>query len=253
MKQLILLAFTGLVLFTSCKKESTGNSVTRSNSTVLGSTPTGTTNQQPATYRSLCSNQKLLSIEKNLTYETFTVQNTAVFTDSLYTNFSTPLGQKKNAGSVELNAKKFRYFSQTYFDSTYTYMSMPFVWSATGSVIPAFTYTNTNKYPSYSDYTLWPDTVRKSKELQIYFNGAFDADEAQVILSNTGGVNAITYTVMVDAGLLKITPTSMTPLQMGTGGVITCHLFKNNIQTINGHKINFRTVTTYVKNVKIYS
>jgi hypothetical protein len=186
--------------FFSCKKKEEAPPTIIQNTTT-GSTPTATVGT-PATFSALCSNQKILLIYNNFTNIGYTVQNNAVFSSSVFTNFSLPTNVL-NAGAVNLNGKVFKNTVFNYNDTTNTYQTGPMVWSVTGSVIPTFTYTNNNPYPTYADYTSWPDTIQKNQSYKIFMKSIFNADEAELIIANAGNYNASTYTAMVASGYYR--------------------------------------------------
>lgn len=252
MKHFISLFFLALVLIISCKKKDDSTQISTTQTSTTGSPNGGTTGGgTAATFKGLCSNQKKVLILNGFTYPVATAQNYAMFSDSLFTNFTATTGQYLNAGILKLNNVEFKKTGGTYTDTTNFPQSKPFYWFAYGATVPTFNYLNNNDYPSYADYTFWPDTIRKSTKFTIHFQGLNDGDEVELQISNSGATNAVTYTALAAAKSINVSTVSIAPLITSTTGVIQCTFYKNNIQTLNGTKVNFRNATAYVKTVKV--
>jgi hypothetical protein len=249
MKKFVVV-FASLLMFFSCtKKDDTPPRTSATTNTTTGSAPT-TTVGPPATFSALCSNQKVMLIINGFTNPSYTVQNTAVFSNSVFTNFNVP-NTGLNAGTVNLNGKIFKNSANFYNDTTNTYQTGPMNWITSGSVVPTFTYVNNNPYPTYADYTSWPDTIQKSLGFKVYMKSIFNADEAELTIVSSGNNNPSTYTAMVAMGSINVSTVSLLALSTATTAVIQCSFYKNNVQSVAGTQINFRNVTTFVKNVVV--
>jgi hypothetical protein len=156
-----------------------------------------------------------------------------------------------NAGNISLNGIQFRNNASYYSDSTSSTLSDPFVWTGTGSVIPAFAFTNTNAFASYAGYVSWPDTIQKISGFSITLTSLQRADEAKLYISIAGGPLVQTYTTLVSSGSFSVSAAGISALSTSTQAVIQCDFFKNNIQTIGGKQVNFRNVTSFVKTVEV--
>jgi hypothetical protein len=178
-------------------------------------------------------------------------QNSAIFTSSVLTNFNAYVGSYLAAGNISLNGVQFKNNASYYNDITNSVFSDPFVWTGTGSVIPVFSFTNTNAFASYSGYVSWPDTIRKTADFSITLTSLQRADEAKLYVSIAGGGLVQTYTALVSSGNINVGAASIAALSTSTQAIIQCDFFKNNIQTIGGKQINFRNVTSFVKTVEV--
>lgn len=256
MKHLFLLIIFVIALIFSCKKkeESAPPNITTTGATAgttAGTTTGGTTGSAGISFNGMCTNQKSYSILGGTTYSITNAQNSAVFTNISINNFSLPSPPFLNSGNISLNTKIFKNNLYSYTDSTNTTASVPFVWTGTGSTVPAFTVTNNNNYATYSDYVYWPDTIKKSQSFAITFTGLHSADEMQVLIFKSGSSSATSYTALTSAGSVNIPISGLTALATTTTAIIQCNFYKNNAQTIGTNLINFRTVTSFIKTVQV--
>jgi hypothetical protein len=251
MKNIVLTTLLAFAIIFSCKKKN--EPVTPPVVTVVSTTGTtgATTGETIATFSAVCSNQKSYAILNGITYSVSTGQNLAVFTNTLFNNFTAPNGPYVNAGTISLNNKIFKNVSDYYTDSTSSVMASPFVWSGSGGTITAFTFTNTNSFATYADYIYWPDTIKKSEGFTVSLSGLQQAKEVQLLISNSGNPSQLSYTALASAGSINVSTLSLASLQTNTSAVIQCNFFKNNIQTIGGTLVNFRNVTTFIKTVQV--
>ena len=247
-----IILFIFVLIFSCKKKEESPPPVITTTGATTGATAGTTTGGGPGvTFNSVCSNQKTYGIIGASTFSITVAQNSALFTSASINNFSTPVPPYLNAGNISLNAKVFKNILFSYTDTTNSSLVAPFVWIGTGSVIPAFTVTNSNSYATYADYIYWPDTISKSTGFNVSLSGAHYADEIQVLISKSGSPPAATYTALVSAGNVSISNSAFTTLLTSTTAVIQCNFYKNNIQTAGTNQINFRNVTTFIKTVPV--
>lgn len=251
MKKIIPLVILAFAIIFSCKKKE--EPVNPPTTTVIGTTGTtgATTAGSIATFSALCSNQKIYGILNGSTYSVSTAENLAVFSNTLFNNFSMPAGSFLDAGTINLNNKIFKNVSAFYTDSTKSVMANPFVWNCSGATISAFTFTNANPFATYSDYVYWPDTIKKTMGFNVSLTGLQQASEVEILIANSGGASVITHTSLTSAGSVNISTVSLAPIQTSTTAVIQCNFFKNNVQNIGGTLVNFRNVTTFVKTVEV--
>lgn len=250
MKSILTLSFVIFLIIFSCKKKEdtrTVESTTQLSTSTTGNTQTAAS----ATFNALCSNQKIYSIIGNYTYSSSVAQNSAAFTNSVLNNFNTYSGAYLDAGNISLNSVQFKNNASYYSDSTNSVFSDPFVWTGTGSVIPAFSFSNTNAFASYAGYISWPDTIRKTSDFSITLTSLQRADEAKLYISIAGGPLVQTYTALVSSGNINVTAAGIAALSTSTQAIIQCDFFKNNIQIIGGKQVNFRNVTSFVKTVGV--
>src|SRR5581483_2272897 len=102
MRVILTLSLIIFLIIFSCKKKE--NTRTVESTTQLSTGTTG--NPSPATtatFNALCSNQKIYSINGNYTYSSSVAQNSAVFTNSVLTNFNVYAGSYLAAGNISLN------------------------------------------------------------------------------------------------------------------------------------------------------
>jgi hypothetical protein len=247
MKRTIFILSIGLLFF-ACKKKddpAPGNP----SSTTTGNPPAATT----ASFSALFANQLLYSIyATSATTVNFGI-NTAYAGSGDFTNFGSPSLPFIDMGTVKLNGVAFKNFSGYYLDSTYNSYPSPTTWIATGNSIPTFTYTNNNPYAGYTDYIAWPDTIVKSAGLSLPLTGITNATEGKIYLSVTGSsVSAGTATVLLGSlTSYSFPPSALTALSTSTSAGIQIDFYNNNVQTINGKKMNFRNTTSYVKIVGV--
>jgi hypothetical protein len=250
MRAILTLSIIIFLIVFSCKKKEETRTV--ESTTQLSTSTTG--NPAPAataTFNALCSSQKIYSIIGNYTYSSSVAQNSAIFTNSVLTNFNAYAGSYLAAGNISLNGIQLKNSASYYNDSTNSVFSDPFVWTGTGSVIPAFSFTNTNAFASYSGYVSWPDTIKKTSDFSITLTSLQRADEAKLYVSVAGGPLVQTYTALVSSGNINVSAVSIAALSTSTQAIIQCDFFKNNIQTIGGKQVNFRNVTSFVKTAEV--
>ena len=243
-----LLIFSAVILFIifSCKKK---------DSTPAPSTTGSSTTVTPASFSGLFSNQLVYSIAGTSIFTLTYGANQAFMSASNFDNFNFPTGIFQNAGNVSSNGVILKNLggSGYYTDTTNATQPSPFAWLATGGTIPAFTFTNTNSYSVYNGYTSWQDTISKSAGLMLSFNGVTNADEVMIYVDKAGSSTpAATGTLVLSATTgYTFNPSTLTSLSTATTAFIQVDFYRNNIQTINGKKMNFRNVTSYIKNVQV--
>ena len=244
MKQVIsILLVTLLAVFSCKKKENTPES-----------TPTPST--PPAligvSFNGLCSNQLWTTVSSTSTFTINFSQNVSYMAASDFTNFNPPTGMNISSGKISLNGINFKNIFNYNLDTTYAAQQSPFVWQATGGTVPAFSYTNTNTYPTFTGYTAWTDTISKSTALTLSLSGMTNMDEAYIHISNTNSSSpAATGTLLASTTNFSFSPSALSSLSTSTTVIIQIDIYKNNIQTISGKKINFRNVGTFVKTVQV--
>lgn len=245
MKKIFYLFLVFSMILSCKKKENTPEPA----STTTGSTPTAST----ASFSALYSTQLLYSIFGTSATSLTTCFNTAFVSGSDFTNFNYPVGLFLDIGALSNNGTTFKNLMGFYMDTTYTFGPCPYIWQATGNAIPSFTYTNNDSYATYSDYTMWTDTISKSGGLSIPLTGITNGTEARIYLSVTGATtSAQTATVVLSsASSYSFNPSALSSLSTATTAGIQIDIYRNNIQTINGKKMNFRSTTTYVKTVPV--
>lgn len=247
MKKSIIYLFLICTLIYSCKK--------KDNTPEPSPSPSGNTSGPTADgFSALFSTQLIYSIFGTSTTTLSYANNMAIAANSDFTNFNFSTGLLLNMGTVNVNSVQFKNMSGYYLDSTYNFVAgPPYIWQCSGNAIPAFTYTNSNSYPSYSNYTLWPDTISKSAGLSLPLSGITNATEARIFLSVTGATSpANTATIILStASGYSFNPSALSSLSTATTAAIQIDFYRNNIQTINGKKMNFRNVGTYIKTVPV--
>jgi len=250
-KSLSLVFYSIVVLFSifSCKKkENTPDAP-------AATTTTGSTTVNGASFTGLFSNQLVYSIFGTNTFTLTYGQNQAFMSASSFDNFNFPVGVFQNAGNLSLNGVIFKNLAGAgyYSDTTNTTQPAPLIWQATGGTVPAFSFTNTNSYSLYSGYTAWPDTITKSTGLTLSFNSVTDADEVMIYVDNAGSSTpAATGTLVLSSSTgYTFNASSVSALSTATTAFIQVDFYRNNIQTINGKTMNFRNVTSYIKNVGV--
>ncbi|MGZ4086576.1 MAG: hypothetical protein ACXVPD_03885 [Bacteroidia bacterium] len=205
-------------------------------------------------YKGLFDTQLLYSISGTATYSfSYGSTNDAYITTNYFTNTTNATGEIVSAGVVSLNNITLKIAQGFYTDSTGNFQPSPHVWKTTGGVIPAFTFTNTNVYPSFTGFTAWPDTIVKSQNLTLNLNGLSGADQVRLyIFSNTNSANSqITGASPAPAASISWVSSSLNALSTGTTATIQMEVYKNNIQTVNGELLNFRTTSVYLKTVSV--
>lgn len=249
MKKLIMLILCSTLIFSCKKKEDTNTTV--SATPLSTSTTGGTLAATPATFNAVCSDQKIYSISAGNTFSSSTALNFAAFTNSVYNNFNFSAIGCIAAGNISLNGRGFKNQNSYYSDSTSNVYVNPFVWEGTGSVVPAFNFTNTTAFAGYGGYVSWPDTIKKVQGFYITLTSLSRADEARLYVSSMGSPFAMSFTAMVAAGSISVSPNVLASLSTSTPAVLQCDFYKNNIQTIGGQQVNFRNVTTFLKTVEV--
>ncbi len=245
-KILTLLLFVSVLLFSCKKKESTPETPP----STTGSTPTAST----ASFSALFSNQLIYSIFGTSTSTLNYGFNNAFVASTDFDNFNYPVGIFLNAGTVSANGVVFKNNFGYYMDTTYNFIpSPPCTWIASGNAIPSFTYTNTDAFSTYSAYTTWTDTISKSGGLTLPLTGIINATEARIYVSVTGATTtAATGTVILSSSSsYNFNASALSSLSTATTAGIQIDFYRNNIQTINGKKMNFRNVTSYIKTVPV--
>lgn len=247
MKKIILTLVIISTLITSCKKKE--DNAPAPSSTTTGSTPTPSVEK----FGALFSNQLVHSIFGATTFTLSYGQNYALASSSNFDNFNMPLGTFLSMGNVSSNGVTFKNFFGYYLDSTNAAQASPFVWQITGGAVAAFTYTNSAGFSTYSNYTSWPDTLSKSAGFSIPLSGITNAAEAQIYISSVGSTTpALTASVVLGSGgSFNVSSSSLSSVSTSTSASIQIDLYRNNVQTINGVKMNFRNVTSYVKTVPV--
>lgn len=244
---LFIITFALSTVLVSCKKKENTPEPT---STTTGSTPTAST----ASFSALFSNQLIYSIFGTSTSTLNYGFNNAFVANTDFDNFNYPVGTFLNVGTVSANGIVFKNNFGYYMDTTYNFIpSPPCTWIASGNAIPSFTYTNNDSYSTYSAYTTWTDTISKSAGLTLPLTGITNATEARIYLSVTGATTtAGTGTVVLSSSSsFSFSPSSLSALSTATTAGIQIDFYRNNIQTINGKKMNFRNVTSYIKTVPV--
>ncbi len=241
----ILLLLLSIALF-SCKKES--------KDPAASPTTSSTTSSPVAGFSALFSNQLIYSIFGTSTTTLNFGFSTAFAATTDFNNFDYPIGTFLNMGAVNSNGVIFKNNFGYYMDTTYNFIpGPPYIWQATGGAIPSFTYSNNNSYGTYADYTLWPDTISKSGGLSIPLTGITDATEARIYLSVTGATTSAGggTVVLSSSSSFSFNATALNSLSTSTTAAIQIDFYRNNIQTINGKKMNFRNTTSYIKTIPV--
>lgn len=175
-------------------------------------------------------------------------ENFAYFSPNDFDNFnlSTPA---LNAGTVRLNNIVFKncYNNSNYYaDTTGTLFYPALTWEIFGGALNSFTYTNNNTYPTLNGFNSWPDTISVSAGFNVNFPGITNTDQMEMFLYDN--VNPMKrYTFQSPITSFSFSPSNLTSIITGTTVGLQINLYKNNIQTINGKKINFRSTGTYSK------
>lgn len=245
-KIILLLSIVGLSIASCKKKEDTAPSPS---TTTTGSTSTPSADK----FGALFSNQLVHSIFSATTFTLSYAQNMALASSSNFDNFNFPVGTFLNMGNVSSNNVTLKNTFGYYLDSTYSAQSSPFAWQISGGAIPAFSYTNSAGFSTYSGYTSWPDTLSKNAGLTIPLSGITNATEAQIYISSIGSTTpAFTGSLIIGSnGYYNISSSSLSSVSTTTNASIQIDFYRNNIQTINGVKMNFRNVTSYIKNMPV--
>ena len=77
-------------------------------------------------------------------------------------------------------------------------------------------------------------------------------DEAYIIVgSPSTSTTVASGTLLASTTSYSFSPSSLSSLPTTTTAIIQIDIYRNNIQTINGKKMNFRNVATYVKTVQV--
>lgn len=239
-----LLAVVALTIF-SCKKK-------EADPAPPAATTTGSTSLTGTSFSGLFSNQLWTSVQSSGSFTVGYAQNMVFLSSSDFTSFNLPTGVFLNAGSISLNGTTFKNSFNYYTDSTNTPQQDPFIWQATGSTVPAFSFTNTNIYPTFSGHSSWTDTITKSAGLNCSLSGITNMDEAYISITGLSASSpAATLALLSTASNFSFSASALSSLSTSTTALIQVDIYRNNVQTINGKKMNFRNVATYVKTVGV--
>lgn len=255
-KAIVCFLFVG-VLFFGCKKKESTPTETPSN-TGVGGTNTGNQNSNGSgttNYDALFEVMVLTSkyngnfLPGSTTCRAMLCAQTV--TNEVLINFL-------NIGNVSLNNVTFANHLSTiyyyYVDSTYTSFSAPYTWSVTGSSsFTAAAFTNTTSFPSFPNYTTIPDSISKAAGFSISLNGLTGCDFIQAQINGPSGSQYSAPKIIAgNAYAIAYSPSELTGMNTGSTGYLSLKFFKDNVQLINGKKINIRSAIGYsVINFKI--
>lgn len=190
-------------------------------------------------------------IRKTLTYyDSLTTPKNYLAYSNLYTDTvnQNESWHSENVGNVYFNSTGLVYNSQinTYHDTIQrtTNEGMQWIVSSSNSVITSFTATCVDTFPTIQTIAFFPDTLKKSDSLYIYFGEVLNADEIELTMYD--GVLRIYFPFN-----RKVGPTSLSisvpsaDLETLDGEVVslTLGLIKNEYQSHNG--LNFKFVKRY--------
>ena len=239
-----------LLTIVSCNK--------KNNTTSPSSTTSNPQALVPDSFNVLFSTSLLYTVTATSTSTLNYIENYALASNSYFSNFTHNLsGPLINMDTVRLNGKILVNTSfpnpNFYIDSSSNYMFGPYIWKTTGGAFPALTFTNTDTYCNYTNYTSWPDTISKSNGLSLSLTGTGNADDVWIYLSNTQStVMSASVNVLIGSSpSYSFSPASLSAISTASDAVISIEFYTNNIQTISGKRINFRNRTIYAKNVGV--
>lgn len=153
----LLLIFSSLILFITCKKKSASTPAQTSTST---STPSTAPYSIMETYYTYTDNGSGVSLDSN------------AFASFLKTPIGTNPAVYISAGNVNLNDSVLDFVVDQYLLANPINISQTLKWSATGSgTITAFTHTFVSSYPKYTGGNLLPDTCSKASGITLNISG----------------------------------------------------------------------------------
>jgi hypothetical protein len=151
-----------------------------------------------------------------------------------------------DAGNVSINSvllKKMNATSLLYYnDTTNTLHTTPNLWIVSGSSsIPAFTFTNTNSYPTYSGYSSLKDTIKLGQSNSINLFGINGANQIEVYLSDypQSHISTLKYVSGTNTSI-TFSPSEMNALTATTSGFLTVICYKDTIQSFGGKDYKFQ-------------
>lgn len=237
-------------LFFSCKKNSS--------STSLINPPTNTPTSQNLVYGSLETVRSYY--RSGTTYTTYVNYGVGCFFSSSGIYSSNPFDNLP-AGAIYLNSirlSKFtgeNNFACQYHDSTFNIRTTPFTWDVAGEgIIPGFTTTINDPFPSFLNFSLISDTLSLSKGFTIQLS-SMGADSAAVDLFLDSGASGsyITKKAAVSSGSLSYSAQEVTnfmSIDYSKYRSIRVSYIKYNLQIFGGKTFVFKTTTSYSHNVE---
>ena len=235
-----------MVFISSCKKNDTTNPDTSNG---------GGTAQ--TTY-----NAVFLSRKQSMVTGTSVVSSgnfsTAFTSTSALVNNSPMVGTLVEMGTVSLNGTTFQKnaysVSNYYADSTSTVFNTPHNWLVSGSSsVTSFSYSNTNPYPVYTGYTAIADSFIIANNITIPLTNYSGSDEIETyfVTSTNPVTKTSTQNIIGSPGVLNYTATDLNTIGANSNVTLVITFYKNNLQTINGKSMNFRTgYTLFKSNIK---
>jgi hypothetical protein len=239
-----LITIIGFVVLTSCNKK---NTTPVSEPAPSPSVPTPTlVSNGTSNYDGLFEVLKLSSAF-NGTYTQPSLGCKALLCSQTVSN--EVLSNYIDMGKVKLNNITFSNQQTTflgttkyyYQDTTFTNFSMPYIWDISGSgSFAKTTFTSNTLFPTFNSAVI-KDSLYKSKGLTISLSSLTGCDFVNVILLGPSGSSYLTNKLLAgSAPSISIAASELTGFTTGNG-ILTIQMMKDNIQTINGKKVNLRS------------
>lgn len=184
--------------------------------------------------------------------------STAFISTSALVNNGPIVGTLLTMGDVSLNGTTFQKnaysVSNYYADSTSTVFNTPHNWIISGSsAVNSFSYSNTNSYPVYTGYTAIADSFNIANNVTIPLINYSGSDEIETyfVTSTNPVTKTSTQNISGSPSVLNFTSTDLSTIGVNPNVTLVITFYKNNLQTINGNSVNFRTgYTLFKSNIK---
>lgn len=184
--------------------------------------------------------------------------STAFISTSALVNNGPMVGTLLTMGDVSLNGTTFQKnaysVSNYYADSTSTVFNTPHNWIVSGSsAVNSFSYSNTNPYPVYTGYTAIADsfTIASNVTIPLINYSGSDEIETYFVTSTNPVTKTSTQNIIGSPGVLSFTSADLSTIGVNPNVTLVITFYKNNLQTINGNSVNFRTgYTLFKSNIK---
>jgi hypothetical protein len=124
-------------------------------------------------------------------------------------------------------------------------------WSVNGSsVIPSFSFTNTNPYPSCANFNIIPDSMSKTKGFKFTIDNVTNITSGWLSIGD-GVAAMLNYSIVPGTNIVEVKPSELRTMAIGTSGFITLDLEATVKHSFSGKNFKFIKKAYLTKSFKI--